>query len=284
MPSDPARTRWRSYPVAFFTVRAPLVTSRPSPVTTRAWSTESATRPTRRRRGDRASAAITPPTVESAGASLGHSWPPSARMRELADPHAGLDDRDHLLGFVRDEPVEPCRPELAVDLARVALVRVVAAADDEQPKGRGVRGADRLDDVGLRVRVDQLHAPSPRSALAPAAATPAAGSSAHRVPSGRTLSGFIRSPGSKAPRTHACAARSSADRTSGRKSRFSSPIPCPRERAAEVDREPHDLLARGQDALEHTRLARVEVQMRVQVAVARMGDARHGEIVPASMS
>jgi hypothetical protein len=81
VPSDPATSLWRSYPVTFFTVRAPLRTRRPSPVTISASRTVSRSAPNLSRRGLDAPLAITPPTVASAGASLGHSWPPSARIR-----------------------------------------------------------------------------------------------------------------------------------------------------------------------------------------------------------
>jgi hypothetical protein len=81
VPSEPTTSLWRSYPVTFFTVRAPLRTSRPSPVTISASRTVSRSAPTFNLRGLDAPLASTPPTVASADASLGHSWPPSARIR-----------------------------------------------------------------------------------------------------------------------------------------------------------------------------------------------------------
>ncbi len=80
-PSDPVASRWMSKPVTFFTVRAPLRTARPSPVTSSSSTTVSRTCPTRSRRGLETPAAITPPTVASAGASTGHSCRPSPRTR-----------------------------------------------------------------------------------------------------------------------------------------------------------------------------------------------------------
>src|SRR4029453_9939108 len=134
VPSDPATSLWRSYPVTFFTVRAPLRTSRPSPVTISASRTVSRSAPNLNRRGLDAPLAITPPTVASFGASLGHSWPPSARSRsgsrplwaapgqhplEPAAPHAGLAHRDHLGRLVGPQPVELGGPQLGVDLGGV---------------------------------------------------------------------------------------------------------------------------------------------------------------------
>ena len=78
VPSEPVISRCTSKPETFFTVRAPLVIVRPSPVTVVISTTVSRTWPTRRRRNDEAPAAITPPTVASAGASTGHSWSCSA--------------------------------------------------------------------------------------------------------------------------------------------------------------------------------------------------------------
>ena len=68
-------------PWTLLTVRAPLRTSLPSPVTSSISTTVSRKGPIRSRRGEDDAVAIVPPTVASSEASAGHSCPPSASTR-----------------------------------------------------------------------------------------------------------------------------------------------------------------------------------------------------------
>jgi hypothetical protein len=75
------------------------------------------------------------------------------RRPQVADAHPGLDDGEHLGRVVRDELVEHRRPQLRVDLARLALGQVGAAPDDQHAGAVRARGSERVGDVVLRVRV-----------------------------------------------------------------------------------------------------------------------------------
>src|SRR5205085_5133378 len=156
---------------------------------------------------------------------------PRERLREIADPHPGLDHGDHLRRLVGDEAVELRRGELRLDLRRLASVEVRPASNRQKPAAVRRRIGDLRDDLRLRDRLDQIHDPSGSDSTTRWTSEPrAAAWSPHFAPSGRTFWGFIRVSGSKELRTHACAARSSSEKTSGMKSRFSSPIPCSPER------------------------------------------------------
>ena len=103
----------------------------------------------------------------------------------------------------------------------------------------------------------------------------AAGAGGQHLPAG-----WPRASGSKASRRRACASRSSGPNSSGMKSRFSSPMPCSPDStppAASDTRD--DLLAGRVHPLEHARLAGVEQQQRVEVAVAGVEDVHHDQVV-----
>ena len=220
VPSDPVMSRCTSYPVTFFTVRAPLFTTRPSPVTSSISTTVSRSAPTRSRRargrarGDHA----------ADGRVLGGVGGPflavlGEQRCQLAAAHARLHDDEHLGRLVGDHLIELGGPQLRVDLARVALVDVPPPSDDEHASARSssrragrprrrtrcAGGSDpralrQVGGVGRRV----LRYPSPRARtrrIARRRAAPCGGSCGRR---GRTPLG--RRPARRGPRRRTRAA------------------------------------------------------------------------------
>ena len=137
------------------------------------------------------------------------------------------------------------RPQLGVELRRVPLVEVTPPADDQEPSAVGVRATERLDDLRLRLRMDQIHAPSGRSrgGLAPRPGRAPSRSRRNARRPGGPSAGSSGRRGSNAERRHACAERSSAREDERHEvALLESDAVLSRQRAARVDAEADDLV------------------------------------------
>ena len=271
VPSEPTSRRQRSKPLTFFTVGPPALTSRPSAETNRACEQGVA---------HRAVAEPADAAAPDGQARRRPSRPPSRAARRTARARASAASSSatrraraaahgHLLG--RDP--RRCRrapaPRRASGSARTADVPLRAPADDRDRAGRS-RPARRTPRGRSRSR----------SHSDPCSLGDAAAGRRTEIRRAAPSAGWRRRRGRTPSRRRACASRSSGQNSSGMKSRFSRPMPCsPESTPPAATRRLHDLVARGEHPLHHARLAPVEHEQRVQVAVAGVEHVHHDEVV-----
>ena len=240
--------------------------------------------PIRSRRGEEEAVAIVPPTVASSEASAGHSCPPSARTRpEVADPHPRFDDGQHLRGVVRDHAIETrrrelaCRPRTGCPCLRGSCRRRSRPASRLRLPRRVPRGPL------LRSRLDQIHVPSGMASSGVAGPRRIRPGSGHgEVPAARAVGQHLLRVHPAGRIERAPHARLGGEVVLREHERHEVALLQPdpvlaAERAAGVDAEPDDLLRRSEHALQHARLASVEGQQRMQVAVARVEHVGDGD-------
>ena len=145
----------------------------------------------------------------------------------------------------------------------------------------GRAGGRRAADLPLRARADgRPTVATAASARVVRSTCPPAHAAARRsgCPRGSTFCGLAAPSGSNASRSRACASRSSAENSSGMRSRFSTPTPCSPVSTPPASRHVvEDLVARRVHALPHAGLAPVEHEQRVQVAVAGVEHVHHDD-------
>ena len=118
-------------------------------------------------------------------------------------------------------------------------------------------------------KVAQTHAPAGTACT-----------SAQRLPAGSTLCGLATPSGSKAARSRAWRSRSVAAEQQRHEVALLQPdAVLARQHAAGGHAHPHDLVAGGVHPLEHARLALVEHEQRMEVAVAGVEDVHHDQLV-----
>ena len=261
MPSEPTSSRHRSKPVTFFTVGPPAFTTSPSAETSGPAAARRAPGPCPSRSGRCCPTASTPPTVAPGVGQRDELAVLGQRGVELGHRRAGAAADRHLLGLDPDDAGR------RLHLAGAARSTAPPTSHCVRPPTHGDRAvaADLLGEPSA-----QIHAPSGHVLQV---AAPGAGRAA-------PCAGLATPSGSNAPRSRAWASRSASLNISGMKSRFSSPMPCsPDSTPPAATLDPHDLLARGVHPLEHARLALVEHEQRVEVAVAGVEHVHHEQVV-----